>query len=117
MWISKQLVEARKKQPAAGVSHVRSGEAAETGGGGFSYCGPWGVAYSPPSYARAVTVETASGTACVGTVTEAPEGARVEPGELLLFSRGGAYIHLKNNGQVEINGQTFAPAEKSGEGG
>ncbi len=52
------------------------------------YCGPWGVAYTPPSYAQAVTVETRQGIACVGTVMEKPEEGMVEPGELLLFSKG-----------------------------
>ncbi len=118
MWISKRLAEAGKRKPAADVSRVRSpGETKpESERAGMVYCGPWGIVYAPPTYARAVTVDTPGGAACVGTVLESGEGLSAEPGELLLFSKGGARIHLKNNGQVEINGQIFPPREAD-EGG
>lgn len=114
MWISKQLVEARKKQPAAEVSHISSYEEArpKSMSADLAYCGPWGIAYSPPSYTQGVVIETSLGAACVGTLTDtAADG--LEPGELYLFSKGGASIRLKNNGEVEINGQVFAPASKT----
>ena len=89
MWISKQIVEAGKKRPAADVSRIRSPGEEDAGNDRTRvvYCGPWGVAYTPPSYAQAVTVETRQGIACVGTVMEKPEEGMVEPGELLLFSK------------------------------
>jgi hypothetical protein len=31
------------------------------------------------------------------------------PGEVILFSQGGAYITLKNDGSVVINGLTITP--------
>ena len=49
-------------------------------------------------------VLTGSGV-CLGAVLEE---SGVQPGELKLFSSGGAEIYLKNNGDVVINGQTFA---------
>ena len=39
------------------------------------------------------------------------EETALEPGELLLFSQGGARIYLKNSGEVVINGQVFAAEE------
>lgn len=113
MWISKQIVEAGKRKPAADVSRVRSSEGSSElkPKTEFVYCGPWGILYAPPSYAQAVVVETNKGAACVGTAMENPEGFSVEPGELLLFSKGNACIYLKNNGEVEINGKVFPAAE------
>ncbi|MCI9552842.1 MAG: hypothetical protein HFE94_04825, partial [Acutalibacter sp.] len=35
----------------------------------------------------------------------------LEEGEVRLYSAGGAEILLKNNGQVVVNGQVFAPKE------
>ena len=42
-----------------------------------------------------------AGTACT------PQG--LEPGEIRLQSAGGAWIHLKNTGEVLINGLTILP--------
>ncbi len=48
----------------------------------------------------------ADGTPLCAGVTAKPEG--LAAGELMLRAASGAYIHLKNNGEVEINGQVFA---------
>ncbi len=37
----------------------------------------------------------------------------LENGEVCIYSAGGALIHLKNNGEVLINGQVFAPFGES----
>lgn len=63
---------------------------------------PYGIASVPPAGEQAVML---SGL-CVGVATV--QDARLEPGELLLFSSGGAEIHLKNDGTVVINGQSFS---------
>ena len=90
MWISKQIVEAGKKRPAADVSRIRSPGEEDAGNDRTRvvYCGPWGVAYTPPSYAQAVTVETRQGIACVGTVMEKPEERMVEPGSFYFSQKG-----------------------------
>lgn len=46
---------------------------------------------------------------CVG-LASAPDPT-LEEGEVRLYSAGGAEILLKNNGQVVVNGQVFAPKE------
>ena len=66
---------------------------------------PWGIAYQPPATARAVLVNSTEGMVCTGAMMEEID---LEPGELLLFSQGGARIYLKNTGEVVINGQVFA---------
>ncbi len=49
--------------------------------------------------------------AVLGSFEQPP--IELENGEICLYSSGGALIHLKNNGEVLINGQVFAPIEES----
>lgn len=110
MWLSQKMIAAEKKQPSAELAEV-TGEASMQGANtyrGVPIAAPWGVASLPPNSARAVLVDTGSGITCVGAITE---DRGLEPGELMLYSAGGAEIHLKNNGEVVINGQTFAAKE------
>lgn len=112
MWISQKMIAAQKQQPVAELAQV-TGAASMQGVNtyrGVPVAAPWGVASQPPNSAQAVVVSTGSGPACVGTLAESKS---LEPGELLLYSSGGAEIYLKNNGEVVINGQIFA-AKKEG---
>lgn len=107
MWISQQMITAQKRQPSAELAQV-TGNAVMQGENehrGVPLCAPWGIAYLPPNTARAVVMDTNTGTVCLGTL-EAQKS--LAPGELLLFSSGGASIYLKNSGEVVINGQVFA---------
>ncbi len=107
MWISQQMIDAAKQRPVAELTQV-TGSASMQGTNtyrGVPLVSPWGIDYSPPSSARAVVVQTASGMACMGVLSES---RGLQPGELLLYSAGGAEIYLKNNGEVVINGQVFA---------
>ena len=54
---------------------------------------PYGIAVLP----------TEAGGVCLGVIAEAPD--RLQPGELMLYSAGGASIVLKNDGRVLINGR------------
>lgn len=66
---------------------------------------PYGIAYVPPVGEGAVVMPTLSGDACVGVA--APTVKDLKPGELMLYSAGGATILLKNNGTVLINGTEY----------
>lgn len=112
MWISRQMIAAGKQRPAGEMAAVTGGESMQGASSyrGVPLAGPWGVAYAPPNGTQSVLVGTGTGTACIGTLTERKNLA---PGELLLFSSGGAEIYLKNSGEVVINGQIFA-AKKEG---
>lgn len=106
MWVSRQIIEAQGRKPAADTALVTGGASAQ-GANDYRrllFAGPWGIAYRPPAEAQAVVVSTGAGDACVGTVGQ-EKG--IAPGEILLYSAGGAEIYLKNNGEVEINGQIF----------
>lgn len=114
MWLTEKMAEAKA------VGEVFSGEV--TGGQNaqvavqgeneyreLALAAPWGIAYLPPAGARAVILGGGQQSVCAGTIVESGE---LEPGELLLYSAGGARICLKNSGEVIINGQTFAKVEE-----
>ncbi len=65
---------------------------------------PFGVAYNPPVGEKSVVLPLQDGRACVGVI--APY-KMLEPGEVMLFSKGGASIVLKNDGTVLINGKVY----------
>lgn len=65
---------------------------------------PFGIAYNPPRCEKSVLLPLNSNYACIGVLCQSKDLA---PGELMLFSQGGASIVLKNNGQVIINGRVF----------
>ena len=105
MWIAKRIAETEKNRPAADVSPVASEVARRPGASSeILFCGPPGISYKASSYAKGVLLNTNLGRVCPGTLVENRE---IQEGELYLFSAGGAYIYLKNNGEVEINGQIF----------
>jgi phage gp45-like len=111
MWISGKIGGTRGAEGAVVAGQVTGGQNAriaaqgETEYRGLPLAAPWGIAYLPPFGASAVIVGGAEHPVCVGTVVEEQN---LQPGELLLFSAGGARICLKNSGEVIINGQTFA---------
>ena len=67
---------------------------------------PWGITYLPPKGTKVLVLETDDTTVCAGAVLNT---TGLAAGELMLRSSGGACIHLKNNGEVVINGQVFPP--------
>ncbi|MCI1982751.1 MAG: hypothetical protein LKJ45_06255 [Oscillospiraceae bacterium] len=106
MWISRQIIAAQTGKPAADLAEITgSGKAQGVNDyRSLPFAGPWGIAYLPPDAAQAVVVSTRAGDVSVGALAES---RGIQPGELMLFSSGGAQIYLKNNGEIEINGQVF----------
>lgn len=64
---------------------------------------PAGIACVPVSGASTVVMDSAGGAVCLGVIAAPPEP--LEPGEVMLYSAGGASIVLKNSGKVLINGR------------
>lgn len=110
MWLSKKMAGDLRREPTAEVARMTGSSTAQGSGEyrDFALVAPWGIAYMPPDAARAVLVNSTEGMVCAGAVVEE---TALEPGELLLFSQGGARIYLKNSGEVVINGQVFAAEE------
>lgn len=66
---------------------------------------PFGIAYVAPIGEKAIVAPIESFDVCLGVV--APENTELEVGELMLYSKGGASVVLKNDGRVLINGVEF----------
>lgn len=114
MWLTEKMVEPRTTGEvfSGKVTGAQNAQVAVQGENEYrelALAAPWGIAYLPPAGARAVILGGGQQSVCAGTIVEAGE---LEPGELLLYSAGGARICLKNSGDVIINGQTFAKVEE-----
>lgn len=107
MWLSKQISNACKL-----IKNTRIGEVTSTHDDTVTVqtseehreikvAAPFGVISIPPTGAKAVVTLTEQGFIYTGVLNQASD---LEPGELMLYSSGGANIVLKNNGQVLING-------------
>jgi hypothetical protein len=70
---------------------------------GIPVFGPRGRSYRPLEGDRLLIMRADGADVCVGCLSAA---RGVAAGELLLVSSGGARIHLKNNGDIELNGLT-----------
>ena len=68
-------------------------------------CFPYGVASLPPTGEKAVVLPLADGEVGVGVIAST---AGLEEGELMLYSKGGASLILKNDGRVLINGREYS---------
>lgn len=71
---------------------------------GMAVFSPRGIAYSPCEGDNLLLI-TADGTDVCAGVLNSAQG--LMPGELRLASAGGAVIHLKNNGDLLLNGITI----------
>lgn len=109
MWLT-------KKETAEKAESVKTG-VVTTGGGEISVCTelerraptvtvPYGMAVSVPQGTEAVM----TGGVCLGVVNDA---GTLLPGEVRLFSAGGAEIVLKLDGTVVINGQVLRKRRNS----
>lgn len=68
-------------------------------------CLPYGVVSVPPTGERAVVLPLDDGEVNIGVLQNS---VALEEGELMLFSKGGASIVLKNDGNVYINGEVYS---------
>lgn len=67
-------------------------------------CMPYGIFSRAPVGEQAVVLPLDDGEVGIGVVAK---NRAVEEGEVMLFSKGGASIVLKNDGRVLINGKEF----------
>ena len=120
MWLGKKIAS-RQKEAERPVAGTISGE--QNGGlllqSSSEYrevaaAGPYGVKSLPPAGENAVGVVSGEKTFCLGVEID-PMG--LQPGELVLFSSGGAKITLTRDGKIQLEGQVFINgAEQSGGG-
>lgn len=65
---------------------------------------PYGLVYNPPINEKSAVLDVGGRFMCVGVVAPFKE---LMPGEIMLYSKGGASIVLKNDGTVLINGKVY----------
>jgi hypothetical protein len=76
------------------------GALAEAESRGIPVFAPRGISYRPREGDRLLLLRADGSDVCVGCLTT----DALEPGELALTSSGGARVHLKNNGEISLNG-------------
>ena len=107
MWIAENLSKNTINKPEAVSGNVvvsEIGNNALIASGinrGFNFATPYGIFSIPPVNEKAVVLPLADMEVCVGVISQV---SSVEPGEILLKSKGGAEIYLKNDVSVYING-------------
>ena len=111
MWISRYMTANSFSDERPSVGEVRAtGEKISVSGTNEHYtlplAVPYGIYYVPPLGTESVILPTAAGDVCVGVI--AVPTAELAEGELMLRSKGGASIVLKNDGRVLINGRAVS---------
>lgn len=108
MWLSREIAIGSKKQELCKLGDVTKANSknaviqAEREYRNIQSVYPFGFISVPTIGSKAVITPTDNGFVFSGVISE---GANLEPGELMLYSAGGASIVLKNNGKVLINGK------------
>lgn len=111
MWLMNYITENSLASPNAvkgnvnkndkdGTAVVSSGEHKR-----LKSCFPYGIISVPPTGERAVVLPLEDGEVNLGVIAES---SNLNEGELMLYSKGGASIVLKNDGRVLVNGQELS---------
>lgn len=106
MWISEQLTKGQSS-PAiqSGVSTLNSNgqvEAVSTGAErNIKIYSPYGYSFSMPAGVEMLLSKSGGQQAAIGALMDS---SNIEQGEIKITCASGAYIHLKKNGAVVING-------------
>ncbi len=110
MWLSEEIASVGKNSEQVSLGHVIKAESGKiTVKNGEDYkdiplMAPGCINYVPQSGEEVVIVNLGEQAVC-STISAAR--GNINPGELYIGTQSGAYIWLKNNGQVVINGQVF----------
>lgn len=128
MWVSKnialrQRAESESNAADMGVTTIGGGSASVLTRGeqrNLEVFAPGGLVWQPRAGDTVLVIKGGTGSqeqcvAAADTASHAPEG--MTPGELYLYSTGGASVYLRADGSVSItgklliNGQPYRPAE------
>ena len=111
MWISRQINEVNRTYKEAAFANVTGiSDNNITVNSQQEYrqipmISPFGISSIPSIGSKAVIVPVDGSFAYIGSLSSS---TTLNPGELMLYSSGGASIVLKNNGQVLINGNSIS---------
>lgn len=109
MWISENIIQKNPGARAAQGTVTGCAQAGITVQGAKEHreipvYAPFGISYVPPEGEPVLLLPVSGSTACAGTLMRQQS---LEPGELMLFSAGGAHLVLKNSGEILLNGKVF----------
>ena len=111
MWLIDYITKNSISSPQGETGEIKSvsdGKVQVKGSSDFQrlpIIAPYGVAYVPATGSQTAVMPVNSGEVCLGTVSDLKND--LQPGEIMLYSSGGATISLKNDGNVYINGVKF----------
>ena len=114
MWIPKEIAAKQSQRQAANGCIVYSDGSETAINATQEYNSvpkavPYGIAYAAPIGTKSIVIPVGDSQVCAGVISKGfPE---LKSGEIILFSSGGAKIHLKNDGSVVINGKIFEKGE------
>ena len=112
MWISEYIAgrsfgkESASKGEISAAANGSVSVSATRDYHGIPTVSPGGFAYMPVTGEKTVVISGEDGAMCLGVFAQPSE--HLQPGELMLYSAGGASIVLKNDGRVLINGRAVS---------
>lgn len=105
MWMSKRIVATSEKKVAEKGKVTLSDNQLEAGATvtrrNIDSYAPYGYKSVPPVDEDVIMLESNDGAVVLGTLSK---DENIESGEVKISSLGGAYIILKNNGDIVLNG-------------
>jgi hypothetical protein len=107
MWLTSYIAKNKEAVPSVGQVAENSQESLSFNGSSLyknvQMVAPFGISYCPDNNTEGFLLPVENENVMLGV--KAKIDSSLEPGELLLYSSGGARILLKNNGKVYINGK------------
>ena len=104
MWLSQKKTDAALPEITGGVVTIPGDSPGVMSGHerrNIRVLAPGGYVWKPGAGDEVAVLSGADGEAVAGVYTESGE---ILPGEVMIFSAGGALVRLKNNGDVYITG-------------
>lgn len=106
MWISKQItkeasIPTLQTGKSANASKSSSDVSATISQRNIEFYSPYGYRFSLPNNINVLLAHDAGKQYGIGVLQR---GDELESGEIKIIAQSGAYIHLKNDGSVVING-------------
>ncbi len=112
MWLSKSIEEQTRRTRGAEDARVTASRGARIDASGTKPHGelrcvaPFGIASVMPDGVQAVILPIGGESVAIGALAQ--NLSELSPGEVMLYSAGGARLILKNDGSIIANGRVIA---------
>ena len=103
MWLSQRRggAQGTAAEGRITISGSSPGVMSESEKRGAAVCAPGGYIWKPAGGEEVLVINSSDGAAVAGCLIQ---GGGIQPGEVMVFSAGGASVLLKNDGNVYITG-------------